>query len=289
MKRLEKATLHRSARRAATLLFALVIVLMSFSLGFGFSTLLSGHRYVDDAADLMTAEEEAQLEAKLEEINSRLQFDVVIVTVDTTGTMSTTDYADKYFEDNGYGQGPNRDGILLLVSYEDGRWATSTSGYGITALTDYGLDQIESELVDNLNKGKFYQAFDSFAQRCDEYVTSAKEGNIIDVGNEPKKPFPWASRGLIAIAAGLFSGFAGTSSARAQLKTVRYQPRAGNYVVRDSFALDPRASRDLFLYSNITRVPRVQQSNNGPRPGGSTTHVSPGGMTHGGHSGSFRK
>ena len=246
------------------------------------------YRYIKDEADLISSEEEAMLETKLEEINQRLQFDVVVVTVGNTGVLSTTEYADKYYEDNGYGYGPNRDGVLLLISYDDGRWATTTAGYGITALTDYGLDQIEEELVDNLNRGEFYKAFDEFASRCDEYVSSAKAGNIIDVGNRPKGPFPWASRGLIAIFAGLMSGFVGTSTAKAQLKSVRPQSRAGSYVVKDSFQLNRGASRDTYLYSNVSRIPR-QSSSGGSKPGGSTTHVSFGGMTHGGHSGSFKK
>ena len=287
--------MKKSAPRATLILILIlaVVFIPAFVGGMGGQAMAfaptspTGYTYIVDEADILADSEEAQLESQLLEIRERLGFDVVIVTTPHTGSYSTTDYADKFYEDNGYGYGPNRDGVLLLVSMEDGRWATSTAGYGITALTDYGLSQIEDELVNNLNKGNFARAFETFADRCDEYVTSAKNGYIIDVGNEPKKPFPWASRGIIALLVGLAGGVAGTGSARSQLKTVYSQPRAGSYVVSDSFVLDPGSSRDLFLYRNVSRIPRVQ--NTGGKPGGgSITHVSPGGMTHGGHSGTFK-
>ena len=247
-----------------------------------------------DEADLLTVEQEQQLQNKLTEIQTRLGFDVVIVTVPNTGMLSATEYADKYYEDGDYGAGANRDGTLLLVDTGNMEWATSTAGYGITALTDYGLDQIETEVVNLMADDKWYESFDTYATRVDEYITSAKNGHIIDVPVQPepeKPPFPWAASGGISAALGALIGKIRTGSAKSQLKTVYSQTKASNYAVRESLELDRSTSRDLYLYSNVTRVPIAQGPRNdgNTHHGGSVTHVSHGGMTHGGHSGKIGK
>ena len=53
---------------------------------------------------------------------------------------------------------------------------------------------------------------------------------------------------------------------KGQLKTVRYQPEASNYMEKDSF--DLRISRDTFLHRNVTKVPKPKDT--GSRSGGSS-------------------
>ena len=69
------------------------------------------------------------------------------VTADTINGETPMAYADDYYDYNGYGAGADNDGILLLLSMEDRDWWISTTGYGIDAFTDYGIDVIGDEIV----------------------------------------------------------------------------------------------------------------------------------------------
>ncbi len=69
--------------------------------------------YVVDNADLLTQTEENELSEKLQDISDELQFDVVVVTTNSTGSKTATEYADDYFDYNGYGRGS----IIMTAPY----------------------------------------------------------------------------------------------------------------------------------------------------------------------------
>ena len=59
-------------------------------------------RLVDDA-DLLTDSEEQELNTELDEISEKQQCDVVVVTKNSLDGKSAQDYADDFFDYNGYG------------------------------------------------------------------------------------------------------------------------------------------------------------------------------------------
>ena len=73
---------------------------------------------------------------------------------------------------------------------------------------------------------------------------------------------------------------------RRQMRTARPQRYAGDYAVPGSFQLT--LQRDIYLYSRTTRVKR-QTTQNGDsfHGGGSSTHRSSSGSSHGGSHGKF--
>ena len=111
-------------------------------------------RVVDDA-DLLSASEETALREKLDEIRVRQKMDIVIVTAETLNGAAPADYADDTYGYNGYGYGNNKDGLLLLISMEDRDWYISTTGYGITAFTDAGIQYIGSKIKEPLSDGDY--------------------------------------------------------------------------------------------------------------------------------------
>ncbi|MDO4649296.1 MAG: TPM domain-containing protein, partial [Eubacteriales bacterium] len=84
--------------------------------------------HVVDDGNLISAEVEAELESRMEEISEEYQMDVVLVTTDSLYGKTAEAYADDYFDENGYGYGASYDGILFLISMEDRDWAISTTG-----------------------------------------------------------------------------------------------------------------------------------------------------------------
>ena len=69
---------------------------------------------------------------------------------------------------------------------------------------------------------------------------------------------------------------------KSQLKSVRSQPEAMSYVINDSVSFTEQS--DVFLYKTLTKT-KIQKAESGS--GGSSTHTSSSGATHGGSSGKF--
>ena len=123
------------------------------SIGPNDTIILSERSRMVDMADLLSDSEEKELQNQLDEISERQKVDVVVVTVDSLGSKSPMKYADDFYDNNGYGFGNKKDGILLLLSMEERDWHITTTGFGITAITDAGLDYISDEFVSYLSDG----------------------------------------------------------------------------------------------------------------------------------------
>ena len=236
-------------------------------------------RLVDDAG-LLDSTEEVLLEKKLDEISERQQCDVAVVTVNGLDGKSPTAYADDFYDYNGYGYGAGNDGILLLVSMEDRDWAITTCGNAIDVFTDAGQEYIVSQFRPDLSGGKYYDAFDCFAEQCDYFLTQAAQGEPFDEDTLPKTFDPiWV---LISCALGIVIAFCVVTGMKSQLKSVRAQSGAQGYIRPGGFHLT--GGNELFLYRNVTRTQRAENSSSS---GKSSTHTSFSGTTHGGGSGKF--
>ena len=230
-----------------------------------------------DGADLLTENEESELLSKLEKISNDQQMDVVIVTAADLNGDTPRDYADDFYDFNCYAE----DGVLLLISIEDSDWYISTSGYGITAFTDAGIDYMAEQFLADLSNGDYYEAFVTYADFCDEFIDLAKSGDPFDVEDLPKEDFNYIRSLLVSLGIGLVAALIITGKMKGKLKTVRQQAEAADYVKMGSMKVTQ--SRDLFLYKHIDRHAKPQESSSG----GSSTHTSSSGRTHGGGGGKF--
>ncbi|MDE7184029.1 MAG: TPM domain-containing protein [Lachnospiraceae bacterium] len=237
-----------------------------------------------DMADLLTDTQESRILAVLDEISDRQRLDIVVVTTNSLDGKTPVAYADDFYDENGYGFGAERDGVLLLVSMEDRDWRISTFGYGITVFTDAGMDYMSDQFVPDLGDGSYEEAFICFAHLCDQFITQARVDTPYDAGILPKMPFSVGDNLSRALLMGLFAAVMITLIMRCSMKSVRLQPTATAYVKRGSMHVTE--SRDLFLYSHVDRSMRQEQRSSG---GGSQTHTSSSGRTHGGRGGKFNR
>lgn len=228
-----------------------------------------------DKADCLTDSEEKNVLSLLDEISTRQKMDLVIVTVPSLGGKTSEAYADDFYDYNGY----SKDGILLLVAVESRDWAISTSGYGIKALTDYGLKHISKLMVPHLSKGDYEKAFTTFANTCDKFIGLAKDGKPYDV---PKKKMDLGVLVCILMC-GLFGAWRVTARMKEKLCSVQSQS-AADYVLQGSMNVTHRG-KEIFLRKDVTHVSKSEKKSE--NSGGSTTHTSSSGQTHGGSSGKF--
>jgi len=240
---------------------------------------------VDDA-NLLTDSEEATLLALLEDISTRQECDVAIITVDSLGNKSSEAFADDFYDYNGYGYGPDDDGILFLISMEERDWAISTFGFGIPAFTDAGQERIISDLKTYLSNGDYNKAFTIFATSCDKYLTQARTGEPYDYGNMPKYTMQQPLYNVVfSLVVGAAISWSVMKKMTAPLKTVKKESRADKYEREGSMYV--RASRESFLYNSVSKTAKAPPSSGGSSSGGSSTRSSSSGRSHGGSSGKF--
>lgn len=222
-----------------------------------------------DEADLLTDEEESQLLDKLEAITEEYNLEVAVATVESKDGNEMNYFTDHFFDENGYGTGENHDGILFMVSIGDREWHITTHGYAMTAFNDDGLAYLKENVEPLLKDENFYGAFDTYADLCQDLLEMAANGEPY---TEPFSPI-WI---LISLGIGLVLAFLCTMGMRAQLKSVRTQDSAVDYVRQGSMELT--RSNDIFLYHTVTKTAKPKDSDSSS--GGSDSD-------HGGTGGSF--
>lgn len=255
----------------------------------------AAEQYVIDNADLMSSSEEAALEEKALALRQEYGMDVVILTVDSLDGQRPQDYADDYYDYNGYAD----DGVLFLLSMEERDWYISTKGNAIYALTDYGIQQVGESALPYLGDGDYYGGFDAFLDTLPTYFSAYNDGAPIDGYadtsgdyyhgdqedvvyyddyDEPRQVNVW-----ISIVIGVVFGGITVLIMRGAMNTKRRQRSAGSYLNDSSYHL--RTNLDMFLYSSISKT-RIQEDNDSSG-GGSSVHTSSSGSSHGGGGGKF--
>lgn len=233
-----------------------------------------------DQADILTDEEEQKLTGTLDEISERQQLDVDIVTVYSLGGKTSEEYADDFYDYNGYGMGEDNSGIILLIGMEERDWAISTCGDGIPYFTDAGQEYMVEKFRPYLSDGEYYDAFSCFAQLCDSFIEQARTGEPYDVGHMPKeKMSPLMILGNMGI--GIFLVLMVALWKKSRLRSVRRQVTASAYLRDGSLRITAR--QDMFINKTVTC--RVIESSSSS--GGSSTHTGSSGTSHGGSSGKF--
>ena len=249
-----------------------------------------------DIADLFSDQEQIELESKADSLMERYGMDIVILTIDSLDGKSPQDYADDFYDNNGYGD----DGLLFLLSMEERDWYISTCGDAIYAVTDYGAQQLGNVALPYLSDGEYYEAFDAYLDELPYYFDALESGKPIDgyadysgdyYHGDQEQVVYYEDEGSFDIGNVIISLFFALIVSgitilimRISMNTRRRQRSAGNYLKSDSY--DLHTKQDIFLYSRVSKV-RRQQNNNNSSGGGSSIHRSSSGRSHGGGGGKF--
>ncbi len=270
-------------------LFSLILILFLLS-SLTLTAAAQTNPYIADEAGLLDSGEITDLEVLAASLSDSYGIDIVILTVDSLGGAYAQDYADAYYDSNGYGD----DGILFLLSMAEREWYISTCGSMIYALTDYSIQQLGEGMLHYLSSGYWYEGFRFFLESLPYYLDAYAAGKPVDGyadysgdyyhGTQEEVVYYTQERQpnfLLSMMAGLAAGGITILIMRSTMNTKRSQRGASVYLKEGSWTLD--TFRDLYLYSNVTKT-RRQQNTSG---GGSSVHRSSGGRSHGGGGGRF--
>ena len=216
---------------------------------------------VFDDADLLTESEEIELDAKYEEIGIRHQMEIVAAVFETIGDFAPKEYADDFYDNNGYGYGNDKAGVLLLVCMDEREYRILSNGFAADAITMEYIDYISDAIVSDLSAGDYAAAFETFAEECDYYINGYINGF----------PFDFSTNLILALIVGLVIGLIVASTLKAQLKSVRRQNQANVYVKEGSMKIT--RSGDYFMYRTVTRTEKPKNNSSSSSHSGSSRNV----------------
>lgn len=248
-------------------------------------------QYVVDQADLLSDEESFVLNAMAETLSEKHGVDVLIAIVESLEGETAEGYAVSL---NGSRNWWNTDNaVLYLLAMEEREWYIATFGDAIYLLSDDTLDQLGYGAASYFSEGQWYEGFECYlADLLPAYLDAGQQNSpIYSYDNSYgyyEKPVPHKSNNQKSIISVLpFSALIGLAAAtvtilimRYSMNTKRRQRSAGDYLTQGSYHL--RTHQDIFLYSNISKVRRQQNTSSG-----GSIHRSSGTGSHGGRGGKF--
>ena len=253
-------------------------------------------RYVTDASNLLTEEQEAALEIRAQEISQEYEFSVYIIALDDYRVYSTeSDFWDacvEIYDNYQLGWGEEKAGAFLMLSMQKRDFCLQfNSDRANTAFTEAGRDKIEDRVVPYLRENDYYGGFNEYLNCCQEYLEAARNGHPIGEGersrNEPAEESSGAVDVIVNIVffclPGLFAAAVTAVVLVVPMRSAGTKNQADDYVVPGSMCLNRQS--DLFLRRSVTRTPRQKEQPSSSSGGSISTSHSTG--SHSGRTGKF--
>ena len=232
---------------------------------------------VYDYAQVLTTEEEQNLKRNIELYIANHNMDMAIVTVKYHKKNSTMAYADDFYDYNGFGIGPNFDGVIFVLDFtfwQNGDIWMSTTGKAIDVYTDYRIDSILDSVVAKKNWG-YYEMFNTFIEKSNYY---AKQGIPVYDSTLEERKIAWQSITIFS----LVMSTVVILVLVLKNKMVKKSTTANIYLLKDSIVINKRSDRFITTHTTSVRINDSSSSSSGGGRSGSSTHRSSSGRSHGG-------
>ena len=175
---------------------ALIALVLIFSLSLAGTALAEESerttRLVSTNTELLTDADWTRLNELAEEISVFYECDTAVLLL-AEGDKSEVGrdiltYATDLYSHFNYGYGSEKSGVLLLIDSSTLEYAVVSGGYGDTAFTAYGKEQLAQSFSPYLQSGLFGLAVESFLIGCDEYLELAYIDQPVDVPDVSPAP-----------------------------------------------------------------------------------------------------
>lgn len=266
---------------------------------------------VYDLANLFTLDEVDKLQESATSLAETYQMDVGIVTTDDANGKSAQEYADDFYDENDFGYGHNKDGLLLLMDMDNREIYISTCGLGIQYFTDLRISNMLDSAYNYISNGDYYNAATDFLKQIETYL----DKGIVSNQNTTQRPFsdpredynhpymqevapehkPFTTSSgeplnaqsiILSVVVSLLGAFIIAIVIRTAVHYSYKNPRVTTPQTRpDDLSVHYTQKEDRFVTSHTSRV-KIQTNNHSGgshgASGRSSTHHSSSGRSHGG-------
>ena len=252
------------------------LILICLAVCLCFSAPLFGEDRLVDNAGLLDPSQAQTIREMLDRVSETYNFDLVIVTEKNIGSSRPMDYADDFFDYNGYGFGDDNDGCLLLQVAESRDYWFSTTGRGIGVYNEIAFDKVESLVLKNLKKDNYFEAYRAFIKTSEEFLKLDARGRSYNFLHYYSSVF-LAVFWILSLLIGLIV----VSVWKRGMNNALLKTQAASYIVPNTLSITER--RERFLYSTVSKTARASSSSSG----GGGSHTSSSGSSHGGRGGKY--
>ena len=274
-------------------------LLISFLLLFGLCLFMipvsaENDIYVSDETGLIDDYQIEQLEQYAQRVSEAHNCSVYVRFIDSYGSFanSISDASEAIYSREDLGYGAQKDGILFLVSWDEGEYDLCAHGdLGNKAFTDHAKATMARKVESLLRSNDWYLACSEFISQADTMLTYLEaHGEPFDTNNDPQyqeaqNQREAASRSMkTGITFGLppIAALLTCLGLKSRNKNTGIETEAYNYFTKGGIQLT--RNQDQFITRTETRT-RISRSSDGGGGGGGTT-VNSAGFSH--SSGSFR-
>lgn len=236
---------------------------------------------VYDFAELLTLSEEEKLYHQVEQFMDSANLDLAIVTISENNKLNAREYADDFYDYNGFGTDSEHSGVLFLVDMDTREIYMSTTGKAISLYSDYRIDMTLDAISQEFSNQNYYQGITKFVTILKNYDTIGLPSNkdskyAIGDDGEVYREFPWlivlgVPFAITAIVIGVMIH---------KNKLVRVATSSREYLDKDSLKINTVSDR--LIFTNTVAVPRSTGSSGSSSGGGSSRHSGSSGRSHGG-------
>lgn len=241
---------------------------------------------ITDTVGLLTSDEDLTLEARAEEISAQYGVGIYLLILEDYSEYYDDPYETAYelYHQNTLGMGEDRDGVILLMSMSDRKYATFFYGPKAEYAFDaYGQELMEEEFLDDFRDDDWYDGFEDYLEVCAEYLERAEAGDPVRRDDSSAGGSSVSGIGttiLICLGISAVIAMIVCLILRGKMKSVRKGTHADAYVTG---SLNLTASRDQYTHTTETRT-KIEHESSDSGGGGSSACSGGGGS---GRSGSF--
>lgn len=271
---------NKKAKLLAGVFCAVVLSVSAFSLQPAYAA-AEDSKVVDDA-DLLSYDEEQEIQSMLDEFAEESGWTLFAVTTDDANGMTSEEYADDFVDQNAL----EENGVCFLIDMDNREIYMSTTGSAIRILTDHRIDSIMDDSYEYAGDGEYAKCFETMIRETEdsfhEGIESGQYNYDRDTGEISKAPnrlTVWDMLISLIAAAAVGGAVIAVIAGKYRLKFGGWQ-----YDFKSNSRLDLTNKTDRLVNTFRTAHHIQRDSGGGSGSSGphSTTHHSSGGGTHGG-------
>lgn len=246
---------------------------------------------VFDRAGLFSGKECKELEELAQKLEKKYKMNFLLLTTAEAGGLSASQYAEAFYEDEGYDTNGKKGGIVLLIDMDNREMNLVTDGNMIYYITDEREEKIYDAGEASVRRGEYGNAMYAMLKKTEEYMEAGIPGNQYVYDTETGKIIRYrsvtVSEALIAFAAALLC--AGTPCI---VICRRYSSvRKYEYEISQNAGMELLKKEDRLVNQFVTkrRIPKSTSSGGGGGGGRSSggggrtsVHRSSSGRSYGG-------
>ena len=191
--------------------------------------------FVSDAAGLLTAQQQQDLESQARAVSEQYGCGVYAITIDDFrkfGFSSIDACAEGFYKHYQMGIGDEHNGILLLLSMNDRDYALKAYGSAAhTAFTDYGSYRLAERFLDDFRQGNWYDGFSDYIGTAGDYLARAAAGEPVDVPQQESSRLVPGVKIAMIIGIPILIAFGCCEGMKRTMKPVKKHTNADEYLI----------------------------------------------------------